>query len=100
MFQPRYLFVILAKIVVPAVVPPTRIIRPIPAPTIAPPKIIFIIISFESIAQFLVKCKNNEFNSTAIIVYPIVFRLKNLYPMINNKPFKIKFIKPGDQPYK
>src|SRR5699024_2899858 len=59
-----------------------------------------IIISFESIAQFLVKCKNNEFNSTAIIVYPIVFRLENLYPMINNKPFKIKFIKPGDEPYK
>ena len=38
MLQPKYLCVILAKMVVPAVVPPTRMIRPIPHPINIPPK--------------------------------------------------------------
>ncbi len=59
---------ILAKIVEPAVVPPTLIIKPIPTPANTPPKIVLTIISSEEIDHVSVKCKNKEWNETAMIV--------------------------------
>ena len=55
MLHPKYLCVILAKMVVPAVVPPTRIIRPIPHPINIPPKMAFTSISSEAIVHPSVK---------------------------------------------
>ncbi len=68
---------ILAKIVVPAVVPPARIITPIPSPTLTPPKMAFTMLFPVSTCHDSVKLKNIEIRIvTRIVKYILLFTQK------------------------